>query len=88
MAINLQKLIDISLLEYYDDKLKNWAIEKFSGGSSSIKFTTNANLPEQGESDVLYITEDRIKIWNGFTYVEISSGSGGESTIPDTWGDF
>lgn len=85
----MEKLIDLSLLQYYDENLKDWAIKKFSGGGSTtnVQFTTNSNLPVQGELNILYITEDSIQTWDGTQYVKLSS-SNGESTLPDAWEDF
>lgn len=84
MAINLEKLIDLDLLSYYDENLKKWIAS--TTGSNSTKFVTgDENLPEKGEVGVLYITKDTIKYWDGEEYVDVGAGSGGES---NSWGTF
>lgn len=70
MAINIKNLIDLPLLEFYDENIKKWAIQEFSGEGSTenVQFTTNSSLPQPGELNTLYITEDSILTWDGNKY--------------------
>lgn len=79
MGINIENLIDLSLLKEYDSKLRKWAIEQ--GSTENVQFTTNSSLPQTGKIGVLYVTEDTIKLWNGSEYVDVGSGSGQWSTF-------
>ena len=75
MAINIENLIDLSLLQQYDKNLKEWAEQRFSveaGSTKNLKFTTNSSLPQQGELNTLYVTEDSILVWESNKYIKLN----------------
>lgn len=87
MAIALENLIDLTLLAYYDNKLKNWVANRMKEISSSTKFVTG-ELPEKGEEDILYVTEEGIKVWDPETEEYKTIASDAPSRESDVWGMF
>lgn len=88
MAISLEKLINLDLLDIYDEALKQWVNGKITQ-ASGIQFITGA-LPAQGQTDVLYIVNGVLKIWDGTQYVDVQT-SGDVPVEGDgagNWDDF
>lgn len=84
----LRDLVNLERLTYYDTKIKQWVVNMIStrGGDSNVIFIKQSDLPQQGEKNILYITEDSILQWDGISYNEISSS--GSSGSLGTWGSF
>lgn len=81
MAVNFEKLIDLPLLVYYDEKIKEWTLDKIGKNSGGIAF---GELPEQGQEGILYVTEDGLMTWDGEKFVPLAR-PGGEAA---TWDSF
>lgn len=87
MAITLENLIDLNLLTYYDEQIKKYIAGKVANISGSTSFMSVADLPAEGKEDVLYVTDEGIKVWDPVTkkYTDIP-GSSSEGT--SSWGDW
>lgn len=89
MSVNLEKLIDLSLLTYYDSKIKEYINGNVIVGNDALQFTDN--LPLIGTTGIIYIYDYNLYMWNPDSqkYVKLSDNDGGsESSIPDTWTNF
>ena len=89
MAISLENLIDLNLLTYYDENIKKYIANKIVNSEGATQFLKDSELPAEGKEDVLYVTEDGIKVWDPVAkqYADISSGgNAGESA--GTWDSF
>lgn len=86
MAITLENLIDLPLLTYYDENLKNWVAGRIDKTLNNTAFVNTSDLPVEGKSGVLYITETSIKYWNGERYVDV--GNPQETSDATVWGKF
>lgn len=87
--VNLEKLIDLSLLSYYDENIKKFILDKIGSIEGQAVFNKRSELPPQGQEGILYVVEDGILYWNGSEYVDIAgkkTESGGEASM--TWGKF
>lgn len=87
MAISLENLIDLPLLTYYDENIKKWVASRIDKTITNTQFVDTADLPVEGKTGVLYITENSIKYWDGEKYVDVSSSSQ-EATEATIWGKF
>lgn len=81
MATNFEKLIDLPLLVYYDEKIKQWVTGEIGKTTGSIAF---GELPEQGQEGILYVTENGLMTWDGEKFVPLA-GPGGEAATWDTF---
>lgn len=81
MAVDLTKLIDLSLLQRYDTNLKAW-VEKRVTESHQIIFTTENSLPATGNMNLVYVTEDSIFLWDGSKYIKVGGQGTGTTFIP------
>ena len=86
MSVGLENLIDLSLLTYYDENIKQWILDRISKATQDIIFTTKNELPVEGKKGILYVTEEAIFIWNGAKYIDITSSQSGGNT--GVWGTF
>lgn len=86
MAITLENLIDLPLLTYYDENLKKWVASRIDKTLNNTTFVNTADLPVEGKSGILYITENSIKYWNGDRYVDV--GNPQETSEATVWGKF
>ena len=86
MAITLENLIDLPLLTYYDENLKKWVAGRIDKTLNNTAFVNTADLPVEGKSGVLYVTETSIKYWNGERYVDV--GNPQETSDATVWGKF
>lgn len=55
MATNLENLIDLQLLTYYDENIKRWTAARIDKTLNNIVFTTRSKLPVEGKEGILYI---------------------------------
>lgn len=74
MAIDFENLIDINLLSYYDANIKNFILEQINN-SKNLIFISKTNLPNEGQINILYVTEEGLYLWDIATnkYVQIIS---------------
>lgn len=86
MAMNLENLIDLPLLTYYDEKIKKWVAGRIDKTINNTNFVDTSDLPVEGKEGVLYVTENSILIWDGEKYKEISSPQ--ETSDATIWGSF
>lgn len=80
MAVDLSELIDFELLKRYDSKIKAWHAEN-SNSKRYVVFAARENFPTTGDSEVLYIDNDKkMYCWNETTsqYELLSSGNADE----------
>lgn len=85
MAISLENLIDLNLLSFYDEQIKKYITDKIAGVSGSADFVSVADLPAEGKEDVLYVTDEGIKVWDPVSkeYTDLTS-----SADSQTWDTF
>lgn len=86
MAIDLENLIDLPLLTYYDENIKKWVANRITKETKDTIFTTKNDLPVEGKKGVLYVTEESIFIWNGVKYVDV--GNPASTSNATLWGTF
>lgn len=89
MTINIEKLIDLPLLTYYDENIKKYILDKIatSGGGNTV-FCPDGELPEKGEVGILYILPDSLKIWNDELEDYVTVGGSDEDDAGKYWGTF
>lgn len=86
MAMNLENLIDLPLLTYYDEQIKKWCANRIVKETQETVFTTKNDLPVEGKEGMLYVTEESIFVWNGTRWVEVGNPKAtSEATV---WGTF
>ena len=74
--------VSLAILEYYDSKMKEWHNEN-SNSKRYVVFAARKNFPTKGDSEVLYVDDDKLYRWDESTldYILISStDSSGETT--------
>lgn len=87
MAITLENLIDLPLLTYYDENLKRWVVNRIDKTAKDTSFVSSSNLPVEGKTGMLYVTEDSIKYWDGQKYVQVGSAPSSSGDL-GLWGNF
>lgn len=80
-VINFKDLIDFDLLSFYDSKIKDY-ISK----SKQIIFTSTEEIPDEGKTNILYVTKDSLYLWdeenNKYIIINSSSSNDGIYFIP------
>ncbi|AXF52298.1 MAG: hypothetical protein [Caudoviricetes sp.] len=87
MANNIiyDKVLDFDMLKLYDTNVKAWAIDKIDK-SQNIFFKKREEFPIIGNTNALYIDEDKIYVWSQkiSDYKLITGGSSGGTTVIET----
>lgn len=87
MAISLKNLIDLDLLTYYDENIKKYITSKIANSEGATQFLKVSELPTEGKEDVLYVTEDGIKVWDPATK-QYKNVGGSTSDSVGTWDNY
>lgn len=87
MAITLENLIDLNLLTYYDENIKKYIANKIVNSEGTARFMDVADLPVEGKENVLYVTEEGIKVWDPVAkkYKDVSRTGSSENQTWDTY---
>ncbi len=79
--------LSLANLNDYDKLIKSWVVGKIGEGKG-IVFAEKANFPAIGDTNVLYVDNDKLYRWDESTqdYILINSVHTGEDSL--TWETF
>lgn len=79
--------VSLAMLEYYDSKIKAWHNAN-SNSKRYVVFAARENFPTNGDSEVLYVDNDKLYRWNESTqdYILITTSEGQSQSL--VWGTF
>ena len=87
MAVENDKIVTLSVLSHYNEKIKIWVADQILHFGQGLVFIDDGMLPGIGEEKTLYIKDDGIYKWNASSssYTKLASGEGSSTSAELVW---